>query len=382
MARRRLAFPDAALPRISPGPASAEDGERARPRRAAAPLAAPPPIARVAGENARDAAAEIARLKAEAEALQQARAEGRVLMDVALAVIETGYLDRDRIERAEEDEAAQALKASIARDGQRTPIELIELPEGRFGLISGWRRLRALSSLRAETGDPRWGVARALVRPEGALGEEGLAAAFRAMVEENEIRADLSHYERGRICALAAKGGAYADEEAALQGLFGAVSAPRRSKIRSFLTIYRTLGSLLAWPEAIPERLGLDVAKAIKWGGAAALRAALEDGLGDRSGPEEELEALRRGIAAAGQGGGAASAETAEGAAKTGRGSGRTGSRRAPDPSRARKTVLPSGLTLEQRRFEGHADLRISGEGLDDATLARAYAALEAALQG
>jgi ParB family chromosome partitioning protein len=384
MARRRRLGPIGPQ-EDSPGTEGTEGTER---QAAARSLRGPAvPIAQTAGEAASAAAGEIARLRAEAEdgreaaqALDAARAEGRVLADIALDLVEARYMPRDRMPSVDEDEALLALKASLRETGQRVPVELVALADGRYGLIAGWRRLQALQTLHWETREARFATVRALVRPEGDR-----AQAFRAMVEENEIRADLSHYERGRICVLAAEDGAFADPDAALAILFSAGSAARRSKIRSFMTVHEALGDLLAWPEHLPERLGLELARALKWGREDALRRVLAGQATRWRGPADEQAALKAVLA--GQGvpeldtpaGGVTPSGLAAGG--TGRGSGRTGSRRSPDPARHRVVDLAPGLRLEQRSFDGHTDLRLSGEGLDEAAVAAAIEAVRAALR-
>lgn len=327
------------------------------------------PIAFAAGEAAQAAAEEMARLRASFATLAAAEAEGRVLADVPLEAVETGFIARDRMPSADPDDAFRALKASLAESGQRVPVDLVALGQGRYGLIAGWRRVQALKDLHWETGDPRFATVRALVRSETDALAVDRAEAFRAMVEENEIRADLSHYERGRICALAAEAGAFEDAEAALAALFSAVSAPKRSKIRSFLLVHRELGDLLAFPEHIPERLGLDLAKALKWGRGEALRAALAGQAPKWRGPDDEQTALRAALASK-------PAPTEESPITTGRGSGRTGSRRSADPTKTDVIVLRDGLTLERRSFAGHTDLRLSGPALDEATIQAALDAI------
>ena len=136
---------------------------------------------------------------------------------------------------------------------------MVDLGGGRYGLISGWRRLSRLARLHAETGEARFGHVQALLRrPDGA------SDAYLAMVEENEIRAGLSHYERARIAALAAEQGVFSSPQDALRHLFANASRAKRSKIGSFMVLHRELGDVLAFPAAIPERLGLALAQALE----------------------------------------------------------------------------------------------------------------------
>ena len=221
------------------------------------PSSAPPapaaaaPIARVAAESAATAA-----LREVSAVLESARAEGRLLLSLPLAAVDTRWLVRDRIE-AEEPEL-DALVDSLRAHGQRTPVEVVELAPGRYGLISGWRRITALSRLAAETGEARFGRVLAQLRRPGTESE-----AYVAMVEENEVRLGLSYYERARIAARATERGVFDSEKAALLALFATASRPRRSKIRSFLAIYRRLDPVLRYPSALPERLGLRLARAL-----------------------------------------------------------------------------------------------------------------------
>ncbi|MCI2401157.1 ParB N-terminal domain-containing protein [Aliiroseovarius subalbicans] len=211
-----------------------------------------PPIAQVAGESALQAAVED--LTGE---IRSARAEGRLVQALPLDLVDEYHLVRDRLVADGEDMAA--LIESLRVRGQQTPIEVVELEQGRFGLISGWRRLAALKVLHDESGEDRFATIQALLRkPENA------SDAYLAMVEENEIRVGLSYYERARIAARAAEEGVYPDEGAALRGLFANISRSKRSKIRSFIAIYHALDEALEFAAAIPERLGLSLSKALK----------------------------------------------------------------------------------------------------------------------
>ena len=219
--------------------------------------AAHPPIASLVADAAgRDALMEAA------DEHRTARETGRLVIDLALDAVEPGFLVRDRI--AAEDEDMATLTASIEDRGQQTPIEVQALGDGRYGLISGWRRLEALKVLGAKHGE-RFGTVKAFVRTV-----ENEADAYVAMVEENEIRANLSYYERARIAHEAAEKGVFPTAEIAVRELFRHASRAKRSKILSFLTIHRSLGDVLRFPTAIGERAGLALAKALGEDGAAA----------------------------------------------------------------------------------------------------------------
>ena len=119
-----------------------------------------------------DASEKLSRLQADVARL---RAEGRLVLDVALDDIDTQHLTRDRA--ALDPEEMRVLEKSIFSNGQRTPVELAQLQDGQgktFGLISGWRRISALSELFAKTSDPRFRTVRAIVRqPRDAEGRSG-----------------------------------------------------------------------------------------------------------------------------------------------------------------------------------------------------------------
>lgn len=221
-----------------------------------------PPIAQVAGDAATKAA-----LQELTDEMRAARSDGRLVLALALEAVDASYLVRDRM-GADEAELSVLIESLRAR-GQQTPIEVVDLGEGRFGLISGWRRMAALERLWAETGDERFKTVKALLRrPESA------SDAYLAMVEENEIRVGLSYYERARIAARAAERGVYPDEPTALRGLFAAASRAKRSKIGSFLAIYHALDNDLNFAAAIPERLGLKLSKVLKDDAASGRRIA------------------------------------------------------------------------------------------------------------
>ncbi|WP_316015347.1 ParB/RepB/Spo0J family partition protein [Roseobacter sp. HKCCA0434] len=245
-----------------------------------------PPIARVAGESAGGGE----------RALAMADEAGRLVHAIPTARINVVHLRRDRLMSS--PEGMDALKASIREHGQRVPIEVMAIEPTEenfgcpFGLISGWRRLRAIEELaREHPEDARFSTVRAFVRRPETLSE-----AYVAMVEENEIREDISHYERARVALMAVDAGVFDSVEAAVDALYAAGSKARRSKIRSFVPVVEELGENLLWPQAVGERLGLRLSAAIREGRGRRLSQALETGMfEDAAGQNAALEAALAG---------------------------------------------------------------------------------------
>ena len=245
--RKRLTLPDPARIAVGSAPETKTFPVSAPGR--SAPRSAP--IADVAADASTAAA-----LEEMADTLRRARDEGRMIVALPLGQIDAGYLVRDRI--AVDDEEMAALRTSIAARGQQTPIEVTQTGPDRYGLISGWRRLFALRQLAAEGAEDAGTVLAILRRPQDG------SDAYLAMVEENEIRVGLSHYERARIAVKAVDQGVFETHKAALLALFASASRAKRSKIRSFLTIVEALDGALRFPEAIGERLGLALSKRLE----------------------------------------------------------------------------------------------------------------------
>ncbi len=284
-----------------------------------------PPIATVAGEAAASAGfAEVAR------ELTAAREEGRLIGRLRLDDIEVGHLVRDRV--AFDAEEMAALRNSLQRRGQQVPIEVVQTSDGRYGLISGLRRVMALKELGASE-------VLALVRQPDTSAE-----AYLAMVEENEIRAGISFYERARLASEAARLGLYPDPATAIAALFGAASPAKRSKIGSFVRVHVALGSELRFPAAIPERVGLALAGALdrEDGFGAGLSAALNAAEPDS--PEAERKILDTALTRA-----------VEPAAQTGK-PGR------PRTAPAEKTSTAPGIVMEVRPGR----VVLTGEGVTE----------------
>ncbi|WP_050931601.1 ParB/RepB/Spo0J family partition protein [Aestuariivita boseongensis] len=188
--------------------------------------------------------------------IKTAREKGLLIEEIPLDQIDPHFLVRDRLVQ-DEDEMA-SLKSSIKARGQQIPIEVARLSDNsdRFGLISGWRRFMALRELQEETGNPAFGVIRALVIAPGNAQD-----AYLAMIEENEIRVNLSFYERARIALRAVHEGVFPDTRKALQGLYASSTRSKRSKIGTFVSLVDRFDGVLQHPTAISEKLGLALAR-------------------------------------------------------------------------------------------------------------------------
>lgn len=315
------------------------------------PLAAP--IAHVAADVAAqidprplaDRAAE-ARDRADAGRLRRAEAAGLVIQEIPLEQINADALVRDRMS-LDRDELEE-LQTSIAAHGLRLPVEVFALAETgqgggyRFGLLSGYRRLRAVQNLREISGAGKYATIKAVVRDPETLG-----GPFAAMVEENEIRSSLSHFERGRIAVIAAHQGVFANVEAAVDALFAQASKAKRSKIRSFALIFEGLGDMLVFPHALREKDGLRLATALRDGHQALIRDGLADVAPEN--PAEELERIEAVLAQL--------APTAPRPDRGGRPSGK--------PGKGRTSELSTGVRL----ISGHDGeawyIRIEGKRVD-----------------
>lgn len=238
------------------------------------------PIAQVAADSAShaqadgtDARAARARTEADAARLHSAQEQGLLMVELPLEQIDADAMIRDRLTMGE-DEMLE-LRQSIAAHGLRLPVEVFELDQPgrdgeRYGLLSGYRRLLATRGLLELTEADKYRTIRAIIRPQADR-----ANAFVSMIEENEVRENLSHFERGRIAVIAANHGAFANTEDAVDKLFATGSKAKRSKIRSFALIFEELGDMLQFPEGLTERRGLQLASALRQGAEGRLRHAL-----------------------------------------------------------------------------------------------------------
>lgn len=290
-----------------------------------------------------------ARDATDAQSLREAQADGRIILNIRLDQIDDVAIVRDRT--VLDPDEMRELRLSIADHGMRLPVEVFEQndPNGRpYGLISGYRRVQAMRELAQTTQDPAYLTIRALVRDPQDLG-----GAVTAMVEENEIRANLSHFERGRVSVIAAQQGMFGSVEDAVANLFSAASKAKRSKIRSFAVIYEELGDMLEFPENLKEVQGLRIANALRNGMEGRFREVLASDKGTT--PALEWELLDQ------------VCREYEQAAQPNPARGGRPKARAPEPGWQSDTVLrlPGDITL-QRQHDGEGYLiRLKGRGVN-----------------
>lgn len=246
------------------------------------------PIADVAS----DASAQSA-LQELSGVLSHARTKGLMLEELPLDAIDMQHLVRDRL--SADEEGLDALISSLRSRGQQTPIEVVRLNKSetapRYGLISGWRRMLALTHL-LQT-EPNKGFDRVLAR---VIQPETAQDAYVAMVEENEIRVNLSHYERARIAVKALQEGVYETQKQALNSLFGNVARAKRSKIGSFMRLVEALDEVLHFPASISEKLGLALVRDMNADPDFTERLKSDLLFGERPTAEAEIDILSQAL--------------------------------------------------------------------------------------
>jgi ParB family transcriptional regulator, chromosome partitioning protein len=306
-----------------------------------AQVAADSTEAMIAGAQARD--------MSDAKAMRDAREKGLVILEIPLSQIQPDAMIRDRTVLIAEE--MTALQDSIALNGLRLPIEIFALPRPRsdgprYGLLSGYRRLKAVQHLFELTGKEKYATIRAILRDPDQMG-----GAFAAMIEENEIRASLSHFERGRIVVIAVQQGLFVNVEEAVNKLFPSASKAKRSKIRSFALIFEELGDMLKFPETLKEKEGLRLAQVLRQGGTARLREILTSD--DPTTPAYEAELLAQAL------------PELDGKPKDVRRGGRPSSKLLETGRQGPQTLnILSGITLRCDEDSQGYLIRLSGEGL------------------
>lgn len=248
-----------------------------------------------------------------------------------LAAIDEDAVPRDRsvIDAAKLAE----LQRSIAASGLRQPVEVFATRSG-YGLISGFRRLMAYRALEELHGH-RYGRIPAFLRPA-----EDVAQAFARVIEENDIRAGLSAWERGRTLVVAGEAG-FDTLDAALAGLYPHADRRKRARLRQLAEVVEAFDGAFEAPELWSENRLLRLSSVLRLGWDEIVREALA-----HAAPGAEWEAIAPVVA---------EAEALP----------------APEratPNRPRRLVrLPRGLTIRRERNAAGYVLHITGRGATDA---------------
>ncbi|MCH2163566.1 MAG: ParB/RepB/Spo0J family partition protein [Marinovum sp.] len=284
---------------------------------------------------------------AEAEAFQEAKEQGLVITRIPLEQIHAEEVFRDRTVLSRDE--LEELKNSILLNGLRLPIEVFQLPEPkgeyRYGLISGYRRLLAMREIITAYPVDDYQKIKAIIRPPKTSAQR-----FAAVIEENEVRASLCHYERGRFAAMTASNGVFNGVEDAVKQLFPFASKSKRSKIRSFALIFEELGDMLHHAEFLTEKQGLRIAAALREGAENPVRDALAQAVVTNA--KDEWEVIEEIVL------------QYEARDKDSSRGGRPP--KAKKPGRTKKIETSAGITLEWHGDgQGRYTLNLDGPGLD-----------------
>ncbi len=189
--------------------------------------------------------------------------------NIPLDQINTTTMPRDRTLICANAQAE--LQASIAQNGLRLPIELYQTETG-LALISGYRRLMAFQTLFDATHDARYKTIPALIRTP-----ENRQAALAAMVEENEIRQNLSPWERAHITVTTRNTGLFDTLDAALATLFPHLNRQKRSKLRAIAEVVDTLDGHLKEPELLTQNQLIRLAQCLRLGWIDIILTAISE---------------------------------------------------------------------------------------------------------
>ena len=183
--------------------------------------------------------------------------------------IDTSALPRDRTQL--DPDALRELQTSIAINGLRMPIEVfaIEGPHP-YALISGLRRLTAVANIAQLRGTDA--EIDAFIRTPATL-----ADALTAMVEENDIRQNLTAWERAKIIVTLRNSGDFDTLDAATKALYPNANQSRRQRLRAGALVVEDLDGLLLSPEHLSERQLLRLAAALRADFTPLIIATLEE---------------------------------------------------------------------------------------------------------
>ncbi len=171
--------------------------------------------------------------------------------------------DRDALDQTDLSD----LTLSIAAHGLRMPIEVFPATGPKpYGLISGFRRLSAHRELTLDT-------IPAFIRQPADI-----PSALAAMIEENEIRADITPWERAKIVLTAIDHGHFDTIDAALPRLYPTYDRFRQTRLRAVAEVVAHFGeSTLTDPRALSQRQLTRLATNLRAGMGDTMLVALQE---------------------------------------------------------------------------------------------------------
>ena len=181
------------------------------------------------------------------------------LIEIPVDLIEMDALPRDRSQT--DEEADKQLYMSILLDGLRQPIEVWRKGE-RYGLIAGHRRLATFKDM--ATSSKLYTKIPAFIRTP-----ETVPQAMADMIAENEIRANISPWDRARIVVDACEEGIFQTPDEAVKALHPRADDRKRTRLRATVMVVETFRDTFPDPHSLSER------KLLRLG--ATIRAGLAD---------------------------------------------------------------------------------------------------------
>jgi ParB family chromosome partitioning protein len=195
------------------------------------------------------------------------------ITQLPLDTIDADALPRDRITL--DEEALATLQRSILYDGLRQPIEVFPLagrPPCDWGLISGLRRLTVFRALAAIRPDGPFATIPVVIRTPDTIPD-----AMAAMVTENEVRADISPWEKATLILESVRLEYFATPDAALLALYPHISPTARSRLRAVVTVVEAMGDYLLGGPTYSLRQLLRISGALRLGFGPLIEVALRE---------------------------------------------------------------------------------------------------------
>ena len=219
------------------------------------------------------------------------------IIHLALDAIDATALPRDRTTL--NPAAMDDLTASIAAGGLRQPIEVWQLstPDAPLthGLIAGFRRLQAHHRLHALRRDGSFATIAAFLRTPASLPQ-----ALAAMVEENEIRAEVSPWDKARLLVEVTAQGLFPTIDAALAEIHANTTKQKRARLRAAVQVVEELEGLITTPDRLTENRLSRLASALRGGFVDLIQHILQETRGQSL--ESQWSALSQTLAEADRG--------------------------------------------------------------------------------